>query len=95
MHYHLYASSFVAIFLAVHIFIHFCCSFACFYFCSIVYRVVPFLQRAPESPPQVSIANAVTLLTQIGALDTSEELTYFGKYLALLPMDPRLARMLM
>lgn len=63
-------------------------------FAAVVFRVMPFLQRAPETPPEISIGNAITLLTQIGALDKDEELTYFGKYLALLPMDPRLARML-
>ncbi|CAL8471800.1 g11342 [Coccomyxa elongata] len=47
------------------------------------------------SPPQPdAIAAAVTALTNLGALDDSEELTALGRHLTLMPMDARLAKTL-
>ena len=50
-----------------------------------------------ESPDTRSIRDGVQLLAELGALETSERgtrLTPVGKQLAQLPMDPRLARMI-
>jgi ATP-dependent helicase HrpA len=50
----------------------------------------PFL----DPPSQRAIADGYDLLTELGAVDESKELTEIGSELARLPLDPRVARML-
>ena len=50
----------------------------------------PFL----DSPQPKALADGVALLGELGALDESGELTAVGRQMARLPLDPRIARML-
>jgi len=50
----------------------------------------PFL----EAPPPKAISDGYTLLQELGALDEERRLTEVGRTLARLPLDPRLARMI-
>ncbi|MEY2632725.1 MAG: ATP-dependent helicase HrpA, partial [Pseudomonadota bacterium] len=50
----------------------------------------PFL----EAPPPKAIADGYTLLQELGALDEDNRLTTVGQTLAKLPLDPRIARMI-
>jgi ATP-dependent helicase HrpA len=50
----------------------------------------PFLER----PQPKAIADGYTLLQEIGALDDDNELTAIGREIARLPIDPRVARMI-
>ena len=50
----------------------------------------PFL----EAPPEKAINDGYTLLTELGALDEARRLTETGRVLARLPLDPRIARMI-
>ena len=50
----------------------------------------PFL----DEPDRRSIKDGVQLLTELGALGNDQELTKTGRQLAQLPVDPRLARMI-
>jgi len=54
-----------------------------------------FLARAPSPPSPQAVANALALLTEIGALSPDEELTELGRYLADLPVHPALGKMLL
>lgn len=50
-----------------------------------------FLGKLPQSPEVKAIEAAVKVLTDIGALETEEEvLTPLGRILATLPIDPRI-----
>jgi ATP-dependent helicase HrpA len=51
----------------------------------------PFLDR----PPSRAILDGYALLTELQALDDDKALTPIGKQLARLPLDPRIARMLL
>ncbi|XP_022775914.1 DExH-box ATP-dependent RNA helicase DExH5, mitochondrial isoform X5 [Durio zibethinus] len=53
-----------------------------------------FLSRALQSPELLAVQNAVEYLKIIGALDESENLTILGRYLTMLPMEPKLGKML-
>ncbi|GAB4828826.1 hypothetical protein Ancab_018487 [Ancistrocladus abbreviatus] len=53
-----------------------------------------FLSRALQSPESLAVQNAVEYLKVIGALDESENLTILGHYLTMLPMEPKLGKML-
>ncbi|KAJ4709838.1 putative ATP-dependent RNA helicase [Melia azedarach] len=53
-----------------------------------------FLSRALQSPELLAVQNAIEYLKIIGALDRNEDLTVLGKYLAMLPMEPKLGKML-
>lgn len=53
-----------------------------------------FLSRALQSPEVLSVQNAVEYLKVIGALDEEEELTILGRHLAMLPVEPKLGKML-
>ena len=55
-----------------------------------------FLSRALEPPSPVAVAAAVATLREIGAVDASDEgaLTPLGHHLAALPVDCRVAKML-
>ncbi|WJX21302.1 RNA helicase [Trifolium repens] len=53
-----------------------------------------FLSRALQSPEILAVQNAVEYLKIIGALDENENLTVLGRYLTMLPMEPKLGKML-
>uniref|UniRef100_A0A1D1YGD6 RNA helicase n=1 Tax=Anthurium amnicola TaxID=1678845 RepID=A0A1D1YGD6_9ARAE len=53
-----------------------------------------FLSRALQSPELLSVQNAVEYLKVIGALDEREELTVLGRFLSMLPVEPKLGKML-
>ncbi len=48
-----------------------------------------------DPPPRKAIADGYALLTELGALDDAQQLTPIGRQLARLPVDPRMARMLL
>jgi HrpA-like RNA helicase len=54
-----------------------------------------FLGRAMDAPHSLSVRNAVELLRDIGALDSTEFLTDFGGKLAQLSVDPRVGKMML
>ncbi len=47
-----------------------------------------------DEPDRRSISDGIQLLTELGALGNDQELTKVGRQLAQLPVDPRLARMI-
>ena len=51
----------------------------------------PFL----DPPPRKAIADGFALLQELGAVDEARELTAIGRQLSLLPVDPRIGRMLL
>ncbi|CAL9749959.1 DExH-box ATP-dependent RNA helicase DExH3-like [Musa acuminata AAA Group] len=53
-----------------------------------------FLSRALQSPEPLSVQNAIEYLKVIGALDDKEELTVLGRHLSMLPVEPKLGKML-
>ncbi|XP_020966764.1 DExH-box ATP-dependent RNA helicase DExH5, mitochondrial isoform X2 [Arachis ipaensis] len=53
-----------------------------------------FLSRALQSPEILAVQNAIEYLKIIGALDENENLTTLGSYLTMLPMEPKLGKML-
>ncbi|XP_058091802.1 DExH-box ATP-dependent RNA helicase DExH3-like [Magnolia sinica] len=53
-----------------------------------------FLSRALQSPELLSVQNAVEYLKIIGALDENENLTVLGRHLSMLPVEPKLGKML-
>ncbi|KAJ0962773.1 hypothetical protein J5N97_027895 [Dioscorea zingiberensis] len=53
-----------------------------------------FLSRALQSPEYLSVQNAIEYLKVIGALDEREELTILGRHLSMLPVEPKLGKML-
>ncbi|XVF84733.1 hypothetical protein PTKIN_Ptkin17bG0061900 [Pterospermum kingtungense] len=53
-----------------------------------------FLSRAIQSPELLAVQNAIEYLKIIGALDENETLTVLGCYLTMLPMEPKLGKML-
>ncbi|CAH1418929.1 unnamed protein product [Lactuca virosa] len=53
-----------------------------------------FLSAALQPPEPLVVQNDVDFLKMIGALDEIENLTHLGKYLAILPLDPKLGKML-
>ncbi|XP_038974853.1 DExH-box ATP-dependent RNA helicase DExH3 isoform X2 [Phoenix dactylifera] len=53
-----------------------------------------FLSAALQPPEPLAVQNAVELLKMIGALDEKENLTNLGRYLSMLPVDPKLGKML-
>ncbi|XP_024515116.1 DExH-box ATP-dependent RNA helicase DExH3 [Selaginella moellendorffii] len=56
--------------------------------------VAMFLSKAMQPPENLAVKNALEYLTTIGALDEQQELTDLGRILALLPVEPRLGKML-
>jgi ATP-dependent helicase HrpB len=48
-----------------------------------------------DAPPKAAYDQAVTLLTQLGALDNAGRITALGRGMASLPLHPRLAHMLL
>ncbi|TQD90674.1 hypothetical protein C1H46_023821 [Malus baccata] len=53
-----------------------------------------FLSKALQPPEPLSVQNAVEYLKIIGALDDSEDLTVLGRHLSVLPVEPKLGKML-
>ncbi|KAK4761225.1 hypothetical protein SAY87_006118 [Trapa incisa] len=53
-----------------------------------------FLSAALQPPEPLAVQNAIDFLKLIGALDAGENLTDLGKYLSVLPVDPKLGKML-
>ncbi|KAL3829852.1 hypothetical protein ACJIZ3_018654 [Penstemon smallii] len=53
-----------------------------------------FLSAALQPPEPLAVQNAVEFLKMIGALDEDENLTHLGKFLSVLPVDPKLGKML-
>src|SRR5690606_18630433 len=55
------------------------------------------IERFPfvDPPPRKAIADGYALLQELGAVDEKNELTAVGRSLAKLPVDPRVARMLL
>lgn len=56
--------------------------------------IAEFLSAALQPPEPLAVQNAIDFLKRIGALDENEHLTNLGKYLAMLPVDPKLGKML-
>jgi len=54
-----------------------------------------FLAQAIEPPPEGAIASALRSLTELDAIDASDELTPLGHHLAELPVDARLGKMML
>uniref|UniRef100_A0A0D9VZ09 RNA helicase n=1 Tax=Leersia perrieri TaxID=77586 RepID=A0A0D9VZ09_9ORYZ len=53
-----------------------------------------FLSAALQPPEPLAVQNAVEFLKMIGALDVNENLSDLGRYLSMLPVDPKLGKML-
>ncbi|KAI3516708.1 hypothetical protein L1887_15678 [Cichorium endivia] len=53
-----------------------------------------FLSKALQSPELLAVQNAIEYLKVIGALDEKENLTVLGRYLTMLPVEPKLGKML-
>ncbi|KAJ4843987.1 hypothetical protein Tsubulata_043396 [Turnera subulata] len=53
-----------------------------------------FLSAALQAPEPLAVQNAIDFLKVIGALDDKENLTNLGEYLSMLPVDPKLGKML-
>ncbi|XP_078154848.1 DEA(D/H)-box RNA helicase family protein isoform X1 [Carex rostrata] len=53
-----------------------------------------FLSAALQPPEPLAVQNAVDFLKMIGALNENESLTNLGRYLSMLPVDPKLGKML-
>ncbi|KAK9118632.1 hypothetical protein Scep_016725 [Stephania cephalantha] len=53
-----------------------------------------FLSKALQAPEPLSVKNAIEYLKVIGALDQKENLTILGRHLSMLPMEPKLGKML-
>ncbi|KAK1314026.1 putative pre-mRNA-splicing factor ATP-dependent RNA helicase [Acorus calamus] len=53
-----------------------------------------FLSAALQPPEPLAVQNAIDFLKVIGALDEKENLTNLGQYLSMLPVDPKLGKML-
>ncbi|XVE58736.1 hypothetical protein DITRI_Ditri04bG0193000 [Diplodiscus trichospermus] len=56
--------------------------------------ITEFLSRALQPPELLSVQNAVEYLKIIGALDENENLTVLGRHLSMLPVEPKLGKML-
>ncbi|KAK4778731.1 hypothetical protein SAY86_006259 [Trapa natans] len=56
--------------------------------------ITEFLSQALQPPEPLSVQNAVEYLKIIGAFDEHENLTVLGRHLAMLPVEPKLGKML-
>ena len=54
-------------------------------------RTFDFVQK----PPMRAIADGISLLSELGALDSEESLTETGRQMAQFPLDPKVSRMLL
>ncbi|XP_078688357.1 3'-5' RNA helicase YTHDC2-like isoform X5 [Branchiostoma floridae x Branchiostoma belcheri] len=57
--------------------------------------IAEFLAKAPEPPAFLVLRNAVQLLKTVDALDMWEDLTELGHHMVDLPIEPRLAKMVL
>lgn len=57
-------------------------------------QIKEFLNRAIEAPPMDKVVESVSLLKEMNALDSLENLTAVGYILAKLPLEPRLGKMI-
>ncbi|CAI9103779.1 OLC1v1002330C1 [Oldenlandia corymbosa var. corymbosa] len=57
-------------------------------------RIKPFLLKALEPPSEETIASAISLLYEVGAIEGEEQLTPLGYHLAKLPVDVLIGKML-
>lgn len=55
-------------------------------------NVEEFLGSALEAPPKSYVANAITVLHEMGALNRQGDITPMGHCLAMLPLEPRLSQ---
>jgi len=53
-----------------------------------------FLSQAIEAPQELTVQQALQLLEVVGAIDKQENLTTLGRALALIPLNPRIGKML-
>ncbi|KAJ7982481.1 putative ATP-dependent RNA helicase [Quillaja saponaria] len=53
-----------------------------------------FLSAALQAPEPRAVQNAIGFLKMIGALDENENVTNLGKFLSMVPVDPKLGKML-
>lgn len=58
-------------------------------------KIADFLARAIEAPSAMAVNSAIKHLQEIDALDENEDLTFLGQHLVDLPVEPRLAKMLL
>ncbi|KDP34648.1 hypothetical protein JCGZ_11961 [Jatropha curcas] len=56
--------------------------------------IAEFLSAALQPPERLAVQNAIDFLKMIGALDEEENLTNLGNFLSMLPVDPKLGKML-
>lgn len=56
--------------------------------------ITEFLSKALQPPEMLSVQNAIEYLTTIGALDENQNLTVLGHNLSMLPVEPKLGKML-
>ncbi|XP_045156414.2 3'-5' RNA helicase YTHDC2-like [Mercenaria mercenaria] len=57
--------------------------------------IAEFLSKAPEPPPFLVTRSAISVLKQMDALDSNEDLTELGRHLADLPVEPHLGKMVL
>lgn len=57
-------------------------------------KIAEFLKLALEPPSDLAVTNAIKHLQEINALDEEENLTQLGHHLVDMPVEPRLAKML-
>ncbi|XP_068715413.1 uncharacterized protein [Montipora foliosa] len=62
--------------------------------CSVPCKVQELLSKALDPPSPFAVHSAVSQLQDIGALDDKEGLTALGKHMAFLPVEPRIAKMI-
>eukprot|EP01098_Paradermamoeba_levis_P009357 TRINITY_DN388_c1_g1_i1.p2 TRINITY_DN388_c1_g1~~TRINITY_DN388_c1_g1_i1.p2 ORF type:complete len:652 (+),score=191.73 TRINITY_DN388_c1_g1_i1:2196-4151(+) len=58
-------------------------------------RASDFLGKAIQPPSRGNIHEAVELLRKLGAVDSDESLTILGNYLAKMPTDPKIGKMIL
>lgn len=58
-------------------------------------HIKPFLSKALEPPREEAITSAISLLSEVGAIEGDEELTPLGQHLAKLPVDVLIGKMLL
>lgn len=58
------------------------------------FKVQEFLSLALDPPSSMAVQSAVSELQEIGAMNSQEDLTVLGKHMAYLPVEPRIAKMI-
>lgn len=57
-------------------------------------EIVNFISKALQPPSTMAIQKAIQSLKSLGALDESENLTYLGRHLTQISVEPHLGKML-